>query len=187
MSAGQTHAEPHLATFLLPTRAETAAWGEALGARLRAGDVVALLGDLGTGKTTLTQAVARGLGVTEPVSSPTFTLVQEYRGRVPLFHFDPYRLERSEDMVDLGFEEYLERGGVVVVEWADKLGDLLPTDRLTLGLELPAVGSAPDFEAEDAPRLLTAVPGSLRWEGLLAQLQALPEIAALRALAEVRR
>ena len=118
--------------FLLRSREDTLRFGQVLGSLLRAGDVIALIGDLGAGKTTLTQGIAQGMGITDRVTSPTFTLVQEYQGRVPLFHFDPYRLERPEDVYDFGFEEYLERGGAVVVEWADKIAALLPTERLTL-------------------------------------------------------
>src|SRR5690349_18024868 len=113
-------------TFRLATRAATTAIGRLLGAQLKPGDVVALIGDLGAGKTTLTQAIAEGMGITSDVSSPTFALIHEYPGTVPLFHIDPYRLDRAEDLAELGFEEYLQRGGVIVVEWADKVADLLP-------------------------------------------------------------
>src|SRR5581483_9774605 len=110
-----------MAKFALLSEQETRRFGRALGELLRPGDVVALIGDLGTGKTTLTQAIARGMGITADVSSPTFALVHEYYGPTPLFHFDPYRLDRCEDLADLGFEEYFHRGGVIVVEWADKV------------------------------------------------------------------
>ena len=132
-------------------REQTMSWGNALGKSLQPGDVVALIGDLGTGKTTLTQAIARGMGITAPVTSPTFTLIQEYPGCVPLFHIDPYRLERPEDVADLGFEEYFERGGVVIVEWADKVLPLLPPERLTLTLEI--ISDAPENpETGEIPR-----------------------------------
>jgi tRNA threonylcarbamoyladenosine biosynthesis protein TsaE len=168
------------AEFMLRSRAETAAWGEALGRRLRAGDVVALVGDLGAGKTTLTQAMARGMGIAEPVTSPTFTLIQEYPGRVPMFHFDPYRLENPEEMADLGFDEYFERDGVIVLEWADRVAALLPAERLTLRLEmLPDAAGHPD--AEESPRRLRAEAVGARWAALLADLGALPELQTMRA------
>jgi len=162
--------------YVLRGRAETAAWGEALGRRLRPGDVIALVGDLGAGKTTLTQALARGMGIAEPVTSPTFTLIQEYPGRVPMFHVDPYRLESPEEMADLGFDEYFARNGVMVVEWADRVAVLLPPERLTLRLEIPA-DAAPD--TEDAPRLLTAEAAGARAVALLADLDARAEIKAM--------
>ena len=152
--------------ILLATRAETAQFGAALGGLLRAGDTVALLGDLGAGKTALTKAIARGMGITAPVTSPTYTLVQEYDGPVPLFHADPYRLENPADVLDFGFEEYFERGGVVIVEWADKIAELLPAERLTLQLEI--IGE-PDEDGE-APRRLTATANGTRCVQLLTEI-----------------
>ena len=101
---------------------ETKAVGFLLGQCARAGDVVMCSGPLGAGKTTLVQGFARGLGISPNVyvRSPTFTLVNEYHGSVPLFHFDFYRLEDCDEVWDIGFEEYLQAGGVVIVEWADK-------------------------------------------------------------------
>src|SRR5262249_9640924 len=157
----------------------TALWGAALGERLQPGDVIALVGDLGAGKTTLAQAMARGLGITEPVTSPTFTLIQEYPGRVPMFHFDPYRLENPEDMADLGFDEYCERRGVIGAEWADKIAALLPPERLTLRLEILA-DTSEDAGAEDAPRRLSAEAVGSRYAALLAEVGALPELEARR-------
>lgn len=139
--------------------------------------MIALIGDLGAGKTTLTQSLARGLGITATVNSPTFALIQEYSGRVPLFHFDPYRLETPELLFDLGFDEYFERGGVVVVEWADKIAALLPEERLTLRLEIETDGEEP---GDDVPRLLTAEASGTRYTALLAELVALPELQALQ-------
>ncbi|HEU0264713.1 MAG TPA: tRNA (adenosine(37)-N6)-threonylcarbamoyltransferase complex ATPase subunit type 1 TsaE [Geobacterales bacterium] len=113
---------------------ETERLGERLGALLAAGDVVALVGELGGGKTCFTRGIARGLGVdpTQPLTSPTFTLMQQYQGRVPLYHFDLYRLAGTADDHDLGFEEYLEGDGAAVIEWAERLPGLLPTERLTV-------------------------------------------------------
>lgn len=162
----------------LQTREDTLAFGRALGSLLRSGDVVALIGDLGAGKTTLTQGIAQGMGITERVTSPTFTLVQEYGRDTPLFHFDPYRLERPEDMSDFGFEEYLERGGVVVVEWADKIAALLPEERLTLTLE--EVGESDLIsDADTIPRLLRMEAAGPRYEQLQKELTNLPEVKAM--------
>jgi tRNA threonylcarbamoyladenosine biosynthesis protein TsaE len=108
---------------------ETRQAGATLGATLRPGDLVILVGDLGAGKTTFVKGVAEALGVSEPVTSPTFTIVQEYEGRVPLAHVDVYRLERVQELHDLGFDELLE-GRVVVVEWGDTVEAALPPDLL---------------------------------------------------------
>ena len=106
---------------------ETRAFGLELASGLEANDVVALIGDLGVGKTALTKYIAEGLGVTERVTSPTFTIVSEHRsGRLPLFHFDVYRLESGKDMLDIGCDEYFDGGGVTVIEWADKVAEILP-------------------------------------------------------------
>jgi tRNA threonylcarbamoyladenosine biosynthesis protein TsaE len=116
---------------------ETRALGERLGeALLRPGDLVVLAGPLGSGKTAFAQGVARGLGVTEPVVSPTFTIVREYHGRVPLAHVDIYRLERLQELHDLGFDEMLD-DTVTLVEWGDAAGPVLPADRLEVHLEMP--------------------------------------------------
>jgi tRNA threonylcarbamoyladenosine biosynthesis protein TsaE len=119
---------------------ETKAVGGALAGLLRPADVVSLTGDLGAGKTTLVQGAAQALGVEDPVLSPTFTLVREYQGRVPIYHLDVYRLERLQDVIDLGFEELLDRGGIVFVEWGDAIDVLLPPEHLRVELSLPADG-----------------------------------------------
>ena len=120
--------------------ARTRAFGAAIASQLHAGDVVVLTGDLGTGKTVLAQGVAAGLGVQEPVVSPTFTLVREYAGRLPVHHLDVYRLDHVQEAIDLGLEELLD-DGVVLVEWGEGVRELLPADRLevTLALLPPAV------------------------------------------------
>ncbi len=105
---------------------ETQAVGEALGARLGPGAVVACVGELGAGKTCFLQGVARGLGVTTDVTSPTFVLVNVYRGRLPVYHMDAYRTESLLEVVDLGLEEMLDGDGVTLIEWADKVRPLLP-------------------------------------------------------------
>ena len=123
---------------------ETRALAARLGRLLRPGDVLCLIGDLGAGKTTFTQGLALGLDLPpdEPVNSPTFTLLAEHPGgRVPLYHFDVYRLPDSSGLADLAFDEYLDAGGVVVIEWADRIADALPPDRLEIAL---IEGAAPD-------------------------------------------
>ncbi len=112
---------------------ETEAFGRKLGASVKAGTVIALIGDLGTGKTTLTKYIAAGLGVTEQITSPTFTIIKEYRtGRCPLFHFDVYRIGDIDEMYELGYEEYFFGDGVCIVEWADLIEELIPEDALTI-------------------------------------------------------
>lgn len=109
---------------------ETRGFAIALAEKLKAGDVLALEGDLGAGKTAFTKGLAYGLGVARTVNSPTFTIIKEYQGRLPLYHMDVYRV--SEGAEDLGFDEYFEGEGVTVVEWAHLIKDQLPEDILTL-------------------------------------------------------
>jgi len=102
---------------------------------LEPGDVVALIGDLGTGKTALTKYIAEGLGVKEEISSPTFTIIREYKsGRLPLYHFDVYRLGSGEELLDTGAEELIGGDGACVIEWADTVADVLPADSLVVSL-----------------------------------------------------
>ena len=107
---------------------ETQEIGVRIGCQLRPGDVVALIGDLGAGKTCLTQGIARGAGVyqDQTVNSPSYILINEYAGKIPVYHIDLYRLQRLEDIVALGLEEYLEGDGICVIEWADRMRELLP-------------------------------------------------------------
>ena len=112
--------------FITHSPAQTEAVGAALGQRLQAGAVLAYKGDLGAGKTAFTRGLAKGLGATEQVTSPTYTIVNEYlSGRLPLFHFDMYRLTCSDDLWDIGWEDYLERGGVCAVEWSENVADAM--------------------------------------------------------------
>ena len=112
--------------FLTETPEQTENIGRALARRLRAGDVVACFGGLGAGKTAFTRGVAAGLGVREPVTSPTYTIVNEYlSGRMPLFHFDMYRLSSADELFDIGWEDYLTRGGACVVEGSENVADAL--------------------------------------------------------------
>ena len=118
--------------------AQTEALGQKLGSTLAPGSVVAFRGGLGMGKTAFTRGLARGLGCTGRVTSPTFTIVNEYPGPVPLFHFDMYRLDSSDALFDIGWEEYLERGGVCAVEWSENVADALPE-----GTVLVRIGHGP--------------------------------------------
>ena len=112
--------------FTTNSPAETEAVGAALGAVLKPGTVIAYRGDLGAGKTAFTRGLARGLGAGEIVTSPTYTIVNEYlSGRLPLFHFDMYRLASSDDLWDIGWEDYLDRGGVCAVEWSENVDDAM--------------------------------------------------------------
>ena len=105
---------------------ETEAVGRKLAAQLQPGDVLAYYGDLGAGKTAFTRGLAAGLGVTEPVTSPTYTIVNEYlSGRLPLFHFDMYRLGSADELFDIGWEDYLARGGICAVEWSENVEEAL--------------------------------------------------------------
>lgn len=112
---------------------ETNLIGERLASLLEAGDVLTLEGDLGAGKTTFTKGIAKGLGVKRTVNSPTFTIVKEYEGRLPLYHMDVYRLEDSDE--DIGFDEYFNGNGVSVVEWAQFIEEYLPTNRLDIRIK----------------------------------------------------
>ena len=112
--------------FITDSPVQTEVVGAALGKRLTAGTVVAYRGDLGAGKTAFTRGLARGLGCSEMVTSPTYTIVNEYlSGRLPLFHFDMYRLSSADELFDIGWDDYLERGGVCAVEWSENVADAL--------------------------------------------------------------
>ena len=112
--------------FITQSPEETEAVGAALARQLNSGAVIAYRGDLGAGKTAFTRGLARGLGYTGLVTSPTYTIVQEYLGgRLPLFHFDMYRLSSSDDLWDIGWEDYLDRGGVCAVEWSENVEDAM--------------------------------------------------------------
>ncbi|MBR6414374.1 MAG: tRNA (adenosine(37)-N6)-threonylcarbamoyltransferase complex ATPase subunit type 1 TsaE [Oscillospiraceae bacterium] len=112
--------------FITHSAAETEALGAKLAAVLQPGDVIAYLGDLGAGKTAFTRGLARGLGIVEAVTSPTYTLVNEYLdGRLPLFHFDMYRLRDADELFDLGWEDYLARQGICAVEWSENVWEAL--------------------------------------------------------------
>lgn len=114
---------------------ETQSAGLRLGKLLGPGDVVCLRGPLGTGKTAFTGGIAGALGITGYITSPTFTIVNEYAGRLPLYHFDVYRISDPEEMYEIGFDEYLDGRGVVVIEWAELIKDILPGERIEVVFE----------------------------------------------------
>ena len=130
---------------------DTEKLGEKIGQKVQPGTVIALIGDLGTGKTTLTKSIARGLGVTETVTSPTFNIIREYRsGRLPLYHFDVYRIGDPDEMFELGYEEYFYGDGVCVVEWADIIEELLPEDAMVITIDRGASDEEREYEIEGA-------------------------------------
>jgi tRNA threonylcarbamoyladenosine biosynthesis protein TsaE len=150
------------------TADDTRAIGAALASLLRPGDAVALAGELGAGKTTLVQGVARALGFEGAVASPTFTLVREYRApAMTVLHADVYRLERLQEVVDLGLQEQLDEDGVLLVEWGDAVEALLPDDHLVVELTVP--GEDEDRAIEIRPVGARWVP---RWERLEQALEA---------------
>lgn len=119
--------------ILIRSEEETKRFGHQLASHLKPGSVVALFGDLGTGKTTLTKSIGEGLGVEEIITSPTFTVIQEYRNsKIPLYHFDVYRLQSEQELIELGYEEYFYGEGVTIIEWADKVQGLLPRDAILI-------------------------------------------------------
>lgn len=123
-------------TFMTTGPDETYELGRGLGLYLVPGDVVALIGELGSGKTCLIQGICAGLDIDEDVTSPTFTLINQYRGRAPVYHFDLFRLDRAEALLDLGYEEYVYGEGICLIEWADKFSQLLPDSYIELRLEI---------------------------------------------------
>lgn len=122
--------------FIIKNEEETRAFGHDLAKSLKKGSVIAMIGDLGAGKTTLTKYIAEGLGITQTITSPTFTIVQEYKGgRLPLYHFDVYRVNDPDELFEIGCDEYFDGDGVVVVEWADLIYDMLPEHSIVLKIE----------------------------------------------------
>ena len=131
-----------MANLALADEAASLAFGFELGAAAQAGDTFALVGDLGAGKTHVSKGIAAGIGFRGDVTSPTFALVHEYRGgRLPLFHFDFYRLESADELLSLGWDDYLDEGGVIVAEWADKFRELLPENTRWLRFTVEPDGS----------------------------------------------
>lgn len=132
--------------------------GERLAVLLKPGDVVTLEGDLGAGKTTFTKGIANGLGIIDTVSSPTFTIIKEYKGDLPLYHMDAYRLEYSEE--DLGFDEYFNGDGISVVEWATFIEDFLPENRLDVKINY----------VDEHTREIEFIPHGTHYKWVVAQL-----------------
>jgi tRNA threonylcarbamoyladenosine biosynthesis protein TsaE len=147
---------------------ETRSVGRTVGAVLEAGDVVLLAGGLGAGKTQFAKGIADGLGVSEPVVSPTFTIAREYEGRVGMVHVDVYRLDHAQEVLDLGLDDAGDEV-VTVVEWGDVAGAYLPAERLEIRLEIPADGAA-DVMAED--RVVTITPIGAGWQARSERLAA---------------
>ena len=125
----------HFMEHLSHSEQETEALGEQLASALKPGSVVAYSGGLGMGKTAFTRGLAKGLGYSGRVTSPTFTIVNEYLGKIPLFHFDVYRLDSSDALYDVGWDDYLERGGVCAVEWSENIEDALPEDTIRVHIK----------------------------------------------------
>ena len=120
--------------FITKSVEETEALGERVAASLKAGDVIAYTGELGMGKTAFTRGLARGLSCRARVSSPTFTIVNEYEGKLPLFHFDMYRLSCADDLFDIGWEDYLSRGGICAVEWSERVSEIFDENTIYISL-----------------------------------------------------
>ena len=114
---------------------ETEDFGIKFGKVLKRGDILCLNGDLGAGKTTLTKSIGLGLGVEDYITSPTFALINQYSGRMPVYHFDVYRLENVDELYDLGFDEYFFGNGVCIIEWADKINRMIPKEKIVIDIE----------------------------------------------------
>lgn len=158
---------------------DTRRLGERLGRLLGPGDVVGLMGDLGAGKTVFVQGMALGLDTRGRVTSPTFTIIHEHPGKVPMYHIDVYRLEALSEEDVIGLEEYLYGKGVAAVEWADKIPGLLPEERLDVEIRRPGVSSGsggeenPGESIDDSVREVLFVPHGARFERVVEELKAL--------------
>jgi len=139
----------------------TEAIGRELGKLLSPGDIICLTGELGAGKTVLVRGIASGLGVEEPVSSPSFLIIQEYQGKYPVFHCDFYRLGSYQELVDIGWEEYFNRGGVILVEWGNLIPDAFPADFLEVKIQ---------HTDEETGRLLQFFPKSQHYRTIVEEL-----------------
>lgn len=133
--------------------------GYKLGKLLTPGSVICLIGDLGAGKTTMTQSLARAIGVDDYITSPTFTIVNEYEGKMPLYHFDVYRIGSSDEMYDIGYDEYINGDGVCIIEWANLIDDILPDEYLYIELKY-----------KDMSREMTLNPVGQKYEKIVEEL-----------------
>jgi tRNA threonylcarbamoyladenosine biosynthesis protein TsaE len=156
--------------FILKTRSaeETKQLAKEIASLLKKGDVVSLSGALGTGKTVFAQGIAEGLGIKDHVTSPSFTLIKEYHNSLPLYHFDIYRLTTASELIDLGYEEYFYGEGISVIEWGEKIKELLPEDHLEV--KITRLG-------EESFRRIEIIPHGLamgkRWQNFLKSLRKL--------------
>lgn len=146
--------------FTTDSPEETFLFAKKIGEQLQTGDVITLDGDLGAGKTHFTKGIAAALSVTKTVNSPTFTIIKEYEGRLPLYHMDVYRIE-EEEAWDLGLEEYFEGDGVCVIEWAEKILELLPEERLEIQIK----------HSHTTERHFYLYPHGKRWKKLCEELE----------------
>lgn len=133
-------------TIFLEDENKTKEIGKKLGEVVDEGSIICLVGDLGAGKTTLTQSFAKSLGIDDYITSPTFTIVNEYQGRLPLYHFDVYRIGCSEEMYDIGYDEYINSDGVCIIEWSNLIEDILPDEYLKIDLKYKDMGREITFE-----------------------------------------
>jgi len=153
-------------TIHTTTEEQTVALGRRLGAMASAGDVILLSGELGTGKTCLVRGIAAGMGVSDYASSPSFVIIREYTGRLTLYHMDFYRLERAEEIADLGIDEYLYGDGVCAVEWAERAVGLLPAEHLRISLSYATL--------EGQREIVLSAAGS-RYDNVMDRLLAYPQ------------
>ena len=123
-----------MAKIYLENENKTREIGYKLGKLLKEGSVICLVGDLGAGKTTMTQSLADSLGIEDYITSPTFTIINEYEGKIPLYHFDVYRIGSSDEMYDIGYDEYVNSNGICIIEWANLIEDILPKEYLNIEL-----------------------------------------------------
>lgn len=148
--------------IISPTPQETERIGSLLGTMLIPGDVIALAGELGSGKTTLVRGLAQGMGfLSEEISSPSFTLVNEYQGPLPLFHIDLYRLGDVRELHEIGYEEYISEAGVAVIEWADRIRNAIPNESLWITLQ---------YQSEESREIVMQPQGD-RYEKMIEELQ----------------
>ena len=166
---------PRVLTVTTRSAEETRIVGASLAPMLLPGDVVSLSGDLGAGKTVLVQGIAAASGVEERVTSPSFTIVHEYKGRFPLIHMDVYRLNSFQEVIDLGFEEFLDPGSLVIIEWGNAIAPLLPRRHLEIELRR--------LDAVDGDRYLVFRPHGQEWIRKIQDMRATAE-ALLAAAAE---